>query len=464
MRQRIVLNVLSHYPPVSFNMRQLVTASEALLSLLYLLGHANIVRGALGMNVMKRSFVESKGIERLKWNLLSAQLFFAITLFVCTARAADPLDSWNSVRPSWCTNDLAAVTANSDYFVAVGANGQIITSQDGGTWFPANSGSTDYLQGAAFGNGVFVAVGWHGTILVSSNLNVWTKALVSTTANFRTVTFGNGSFLAAGDAVTATSSDGMDWQVAPLASSNTLFGLTYGGGINVGVGSDATIADAGAVVTSTNGQTWSSPIRGFDSLFGVTYVSSLFVTNLNGLFVAVGGNGPFSSQIITSSDGQDWQPQQSPVSQFLHGIAYQYGTYGDIAAYGAFVAVGGSSGPLIASSTNGLTWVKRTPPTTSPLTAVCAARNLFVAVGSGGSIVVCNPFPGPVEFFPIQFGFTNRTIVIVWPSYMYPVQAVLVQSATPVGPWQVITNAPHPYITRADSDLPVFFGYGVHFY
>jgi hypothetical protein len=339
------------------------------------------------------------------------------------------------------------VTANSDYFVAVGANGQIITSQDGGTWFPANSGSTEYLQGASFGNGVFVAVGWHGTILVSSNLNVWTKALVSTTANFRTVTFGNGSFLAAGDAMTATSIDGMAWQVAPLASSNTLFGLTYGGGISVGVGSDATIADAGAVVTSTNGETWSSPIGGFDSLFSVTYG--------NGLFAAVGGNGPFSSQIITSSDGQSWQQQQSPVSQFLHGIAYWYGT---------FVAVGGSSGPLIASSTNGLTWAKRTPPTTSPLTAVCCARGLFVAIGIGGSIVVCNLFPGPVEFFPIQFGFTNKTMVILWPSYVYPVQAVLLQSTTPLGPWQVITNAPHPYITRAESDIPVFFRYGAHFY
>jgi hypothetical protein len=368
------------------------------------------------------------------------------------------LDTWNSVRPLWCTNDLAAVTANSDYFVAVGANGQIITSQDGGSWFPADSGSTQYLQGIAYGNGVFVAVGWQGTVLVSSNLSVWTKAFVSTTANFRTVTFGNGSFLAAGDAVTATSIDGMDWQVAPLPSSNTLFGLTYGDGLTVGVGSDTTIADAGAVVTTTNGETWSSPIRGFDSLFGVTYVS--------GLFVAVGGNGPFSSQILTSSDGQSWQPQQSPVSQFLHGIAYQYWTYADIGnyAYGAFVAVGGSSGPLIASSTNGLTWVKRSPPTTSPLTAICAARGLFVAVGIGGSIVVCNQFPGPVEFFPIQFRFTDKTMVILWPSYVYPVQAVLVQSATPVGPWQVITNAPHPYITRADSAIPVFFRYGAHYY
>jgi hypothetical protein len=350
------------------------------------------------------------------------------------------------------------VTANADYFVAVGANGQIITSQDGGTWFPADSGSTEYLQGAAFGNGVFVAVGWHGTILVSSNLYVWTKVLVSTTANFRTVTFYNGSFLAAGDAITATSIDGMDWQVSPLVSSNTLFGLTYGGGLSVGVGSDATIADAGAVVTSTNGETWSPPIGGFDSLFGVAYVS--------GLFVAVGGSGPFSSQIITSSDGQSWQQQQSPVSQVLHGIAYQYGTYKDIGnyAYGAFVAVGGSSGPFIVSSTNGLTWVPRTSPTTTPLTAVCGARGLFVAVGSAGSIVVCNPFPGPVEFFPIQFGFTNKTIVVLWPSYVYPVQAVLVQSATPVGPWQVITNAAHPYITRADSDMPVFFRYGAHYY
>lgn len=176
------------------------------------------------MNVIKRSFVGPKGVHWSEWRLLSTQFFFATTFFVSAARGADILDAWNSVGPSWCTNDLAAVTANYDFFVAVVANGQIITSQDGGTWFPANSGSTEYPQGVAYGSGVFVAVGWHGTVLVSSNLNVWTKALVSTTANFRTVTFGNGLFIAAGDAMTATSIDGMDWKVAPLASSNALFG------------------------------------------------------------------------------------------------------------------------------------------------------------------------------------------------------------------------------------------------
>jgi hypothetical protein len=374
---------------------------------------------------------------------VSVSLLFLTVLCEQMAICGDPLDIWQSVRPAWCTNDLAAVVAGGNYFVAAGAKGTIITSPDGGSWFPANSGCSEYLQGVAYGNGVFVAVGWQGTILVSTNPSVWSPAISTTVENLRTVTFANGAFVAAGDSVIAASPDGLNWTSSISASSNTIFGISYGAGTYIGVGADATIADAGAIITSTNGNVWSPPIGGFSSLYGIAYGS--------GLFSAVGGNGPFGCQIVTSLDGQVWQQQQPPVDQFLTGIAYGNQT---------FVAVGGSFGPLVATSTNGLAWIKRTPSTLSPLVGVCYGRGIFVAVGLAGSILIsvtsADLNPDPV---PMTIRRTNNNILIGWPVTTYPIGAFLERSTSPSGPWSVLTNAAHPYEEEAEGVGASFFHY-----
>jgi hypothetical protein len=60
-------------------------------------------------------------------------------------------------------------------FVAVGANGTILTSPDGGTWTLRASLPTNSLYGAAYGNGTFVAVGYRGAILTSPDRVAWTQ-------------------------------------------------------------------------------------------------------------------------------------------------------------------------------------------------------------------------------------------------------------------------------------------------
>ena len=84
------------------------------------------------------------------------------------------------------------------------------------------------------------------------------------------------------------------WQVvSPLPQNNYLYGVAYGNNQFVAVG------DAGTILTSPDGSTWTSQTSGTQGLLqAVTYGDSLFV--------AVGGHA-----IFTSPDGTTWTVQTS---------------------------------------------------------------------------------------------------------------------------------------------------------
>jgi hypothetical protein len=74
--------------------------------------------------------------------------------------------SWTQ-RTSGTSNWLNGVAYGNGLFVAVGDGGTILTSPDGVSWTQRTSGTSNQLNGVAYGNGLFVAVGWDGTILTS---------------------------------------------------------------------------------------------------------------------------------------------------------------------------------------------------------------------------------------------------------------------------------------------------------
>ena len=74
-------------------------------------------------------------------------------------------------------------------FVAVGASGTILTSDNGTTWTSRTSGTSVTLQNVTYGNSLFLAVGESGTILTSSdNGTTWTSRTSGTTYTLKDVT------------------------------------------------------------------------------------------------------------------------------------------------------------------------------------------------------------------------------------------------------------------------------------
>jgi len=98
-------------------------------------------------------------------------------------------------------------------------------------------------------------------------------------------------------------------------------------------------------------------------------------TTTTGLFVTVGDNGI----ILTSSDGISWTKRTSVTTNNLYGVTYGNST---------FVTVG-DNGTILTSSDNGTTWTnKRTSSvTTNNLYGVTYANSTFVTVGDNATIL-----------------------------------------------------------------------------
>ena len=92
----------------------------------------------------------------------------------------------------------------------------------------------------------------------------------------------------------------------------------------------------------------------------------------NGLFVTVGDNGI----ILTSSDGISWTKRTSVTTNNLYGVTYGNST---------FVTVG-NNGTILVSS-NGTTWTSRNSGTINNLSGVTYVNSTFVTVGDNLSLI-----------------------------------------------------------------------------
>jgi hypothetical protein len=258
------------------------------------------------------------------------------------------------------------------FFVAVGRAGSILTSADGVMWTVQPTGTTDDLNAVTFGKGLFVAVGRSGVILTSPDARNWTtQKLSEPLVSFTDIAHGNGQFVALSYAKILTSSDGIAWAVRSEPAWGVLSAVTYDKGLFV-------ILAVAGILTSQDAVTWTQRNAGLPYPL---YLSD--VTSFNGNFIAVGGTPSLpAAAIVTSSDGITWTQQISPIATPLFAVA---------AGPGQVVAAGGGShGPArlpnaVLISTNGILW--RDKGNAVSLQSVAFAQDLFVAVGSNGTIL-----------------------------------------------------------------------------
>lgn len=157
--------------------------------------------------------------------------------------------TWTELTGYTGGQNLLAITNDAaGFIVATGANGTIITSDDGGlTWTVQTSGTPNALNSVVYGydsnnsKNIFVAVGAGGTILYSTNAITWMAGNSGIASELKSVTYGgfdeasgHGVFVAVGAGGTVlTSPDGVNW--APktsisAVSTATLNAVTYSPG------------------------------------------------------------------------------------------------------------------------------------------------------------------------------------------------------------------------------------------
>ncbi len=154
---------------------------------------------------------------------------------------------------------------------------------------------------------------------------------------------------------------------SPWPTRETMYDVTYGGGLFVAVGGDNDIWQTGSstIATSPDGQNWSKyNVQPPVLLRGVAYG--------NNMYVVVGGNG----NIFTSPDGVNWTNKVVDDTTFL-SVAY---------GGGKFVAVQLDGGIMVSS--DGLDWTTANIQNSNRLTDITYGGGWFVAVGDKATRLV----------------------------------------------------------------------------
>lgn len=243
--------------------------------------------------------------------------------------AVTPVQASNDLEWAWANpyptgSGLTSITYGNGMFVATGDDGTILTSADGEIWDIQNSGTSNYLDGAAWLDGKFWSVG------IGVMLN---------------------------------STDGINW-------SNPNTGLSFTGR-NIGYnGSRYVIPSSSSIrYSSDNGTSWNLVNLGV--ILGWFEYRMMYDVAWDGSqFVVVGDN----STVVTSPDGANWTEQTSPITAHLKAIVYDGTT---------FVAVG--NGGAIITSPDGTNWTQRTSGTASQLLDITSDGSQFIAVGNPSS-------------------------------------------------------------------------------
>ena len=226
--------------------------------------------------------------------------------------------------PLGFASDLTAIIYTGTLFVALGADGSVLTSADSVTWTSTSAAPPAITTNGARMNGltlnpgvVFVAVGNAvnnvGSIFTSTDLINWAPVTPSPTPNdLFSVSFLNGIFVATGaNGTILTSADAVHW-VPPNSipsTTNALRSAAYGTGISSTVPFYVVVGDGGTILTSADGTTWTPatlPPLSKDLLsvaFGGPGGSGGPGGTNGPRFVAVGRLGAFAY----SDDGLNWQ-------------------------------------------------------------------------------------------------------------------------------------------------------------
>ncbi len=296
-------------------------------------------------------------------------LFLAMVLAgVASGPALRAQTNWTAAS-SGTAQTLWGVCYGGGRFVAVGEGGTILTSPDGSTWTTRTSGTNVWLTSVAYGFAHYIVVGDNGTVLSSQDGITWESANARTPSapaiRLNVVRFDGAEFLAYGEHNYSTR------VMLPLGlEPGQTFGSagTWWRGFATGLGHNVLGGQPGLLVHDDN-----APYLGPDSLVASAPIQSVTgVVVDHEAFVAVGGAGA----IVTSTNGTSWTAQSSGTTANLQ----------DLVAFNNTLIAVGEGGAILSLDGSGA-WTQRSAPTTQMLLGVAGSDTTAVAVGFGGTIL-----------------------------------------------------------------------------
>jgi len=343
--------------------------------------------------------------------------------------------------------DLRSVTGSPSRWIAVGHRpatsaqardtGTIESSSDGRTWNAVAVGDIPALNSVTWTGSQFVAVGAQGALLTSLDGLAWTRRASVTNLELNAVAASGAKIVAVGvTGVMVTSETGEFWETAEVGGNNKpmLNGVAWTGSRFVAVG-------AGTMKTSENGNTWvpvTIPNLTIPWLYGVVssgqqtlaWSSGKILSSTDGYLWSVITPGPtsFPSDIVwagtqfvaarngglegmSSLDGRDWAPMtfgSRLTKADLSGV--QLGT-DRLVAVGRELVSNSVIAPVALTSTNGETWSIAQTVGNGEWLAVSGNSQLLVAVGANGTVATST---NGTTWTARSSGVTQRLLDVTW--------------------------------------------------
>lgn len=281
---------------------------------------------------------------------------------------------------------------------------QVLPRDTTGTWEKLGVSPPNKLYGIAWNGSRYVAVGANGTVMSSSNLTTWTVHDTGVTHTLRSVASSAARFVAVGEnavgqAIVLASADGTTWsvqytlgacQATSCVTPTQLSKVIWTGTQFVAVGQE--LVGTGTprvyvlVLTSPDGLTWTQRADKVMDLGLLDYIPSFrHVTSVawsGGVYAVLAlDSTSFDPIVWVSANAEQWSQSAPLPSEAVWGAPLFDVTWGN----GRFVAVGitgwGGGAPVFVS-TEGINWLVDSTITDLPeMNAITAGVNEYVAVG-----------------------------------------------------------------------------------
>lgn len=289
--------------------------------------------------------------------------------------SSEDLDAWTPETPD--IDNLNDIVWGEDRYVAVGANGYVLTNTGGANWTPRDSGSSVHLRRVAWSqtSGLFVAVGDDATVLTSPDGSAWTARTVPISDDLAGVAV-SGTRLVATGALGAvlTSDDGINWTDRRISGEVGTLTVRHDG--------------VRFLATSRYGQS-------HVSTDGVSWTASDTADMGNSNDIGF-GNGVYANGHVFSTDALIWDDAAVPTAG-VNALLFD----------GDLLVAAGASGS-IRTSPDGSTWTALLPlVTTNNLNGAAATGPSHVIVGDGGTILFQSGFDLARTAGPLREGRTT---------------------------------------------------------
>jgi hypothetical protein len=219
----------------------------------------------------------------------------------------------------------AGIAGSGNGYVAVGAEGGIISSKDGTKWTAEKSGTDSDLFDVIWTGTQYVAVGDGGCVLVSKDGTSWKLSVVEAADRGLSCIATSGKIIVAGGPYGSliTSPDGNTWTETKRKGGGTTVDVEWGNGTFVAIGG------YGAIMTSQDGISWTQRNSTTqDNLRSIAWTGWIFL--------AVGENGT----ALQSADGVEWTPVDLPFPRFAYDL---------VSADGKRLFIAGEAGVILTS-------------------------------------------------------------------------------------------------------------------